>query len=393
MRLNFDRVRASLDGLQRHGDSLSRAAAGLALVVPLLFLALAVVRAYPFVDDVSAANSSGDDWLTYKTLALSVVNGGLAMPGAAGPYAVMPHGFLYVYFLAFLFSLFGANSAYVYVVQSFLCGISVSLTYASVKRKFSPAVGSIFLVALAGLMYFDVYRAVSFRLLSENLYFPLSAVALYFLLTLFDATPKRKQTHSFLAGLSLGLIVLTRPSFILSAAAVLSIIFAHSRLRGVMLRVPLSAALGVAVGVSGNLVRDYLASGRAAFAIVSDTRDWVRIWELPPLMFAQALASRVLFALGVPQLMSAEYRIRPHWIVLWLAFVAYLPAKLCMRRPVRGWEVILYAYAVCYIVPVIAVADIASYGGRMVSTILPVLLILCFCLVEEVVSAERRTSC
>jgi hypothetical protein len=40
-------------------------------------------------------------------------------------------------------------------------------------------------------------------------------------------------------------------------------------------------------------------------------------------------------------------------------------------------------------VPVLAVADIFSYGGRMVSTILPVLLILSFRLVEEVVSPKQ----
>lgn len=359
------------------------AATGLALAVPLFFLTLAVVRAHPFVDDVSAANSAGDDWLTYKTLALSVVNGGLAMPGASGQYAVIPHGFLYVYFLAFLFSLFGANSAYVYVVQSFLCGVSASLTYAAVKRKFSPAVGILFLVALAGLMYVNVYRAIAFRLLSENLYFPLSAVALCFLLPLFDAATKRRQTYSFFAGLTLGLIVLTRPSFILSAAAVLSVIFVHSRLRRVTLRVPLAAAMGGLVGVSGNLARDYLASGRATFAIVSDTRDWIRIWNLPPVMFAQALASRVMFALGMPQTVNFSYHRATHWVVLWVAFVVYLPWKLLTKRPVRAWEVVLYAYVVCYIAPVIAVADIFSYGGRMVSTILPVLLILCFCIVEE----------
>lgn len=391
MQLNLDRVRASFDGLQRDWDSLFRAAAaGLALMVPLLFLALGVMRAYPFVDDVSAANSAGDDWLTYKTLALSVVNGGVAMPGASGPYAAIPHGFLYVYFLALLFSLFGVNSAYVYVVQSFLCGISVSLTYAAVRRKFSLAVGLLFLVALAGLMYVDVYRAISFRLLSENLYFPLSAAALYFVLPLFDATPKRKMAYSFLAGLALGLIVLTRPSFILSAAAVLSVIFVHSRLRGGTLRVPLAAALGGIAGVSGNLVRDYLASGRATFAIVSDTRDWIRIWNLPPATFAQALASRVMFATGIPQLLNSSYHRATHWMVLWAAFVIYLPWKLLTKRPVRAWEAVLYAYVLCYILPVIAVADIFSYGGRMVSTILPVLLILCFCLVEEVVSTKYQ---
>lgn len=389
MQTNIKQARASFADFQKNRGSLLRAAAGgLAFFVPLLFLALGAARAYPFVDDVSAA-SAGDDWFTYKTLALSVIDGGLTMPGAAGPYAVLPHGFLYVYFLAVLFSLFGANSAYVYVVQSFLCGVTVSLTYAAVRRKFSPAVGLMFVVALAGLMYVNVYRAIAFRLLSENLYFPLSAVALCFLLPLFEATPKRKVTCSFLAGLSLGLIVLTRPSFILSAVALLFIIFVHSRLRGDTLHVPLAAALGWIVGISGDLVRDYLASGHATFAIVSDTRDWVRIWNLPDTTFAQALASRVRFATGIPQLLNSSYHSATHWTILWGAFVTYLPWKLLTKRSVPAWEVVSYAYVLCYIVPVLAVADIFSYGGRMVATILPFLLILSFRLVEEVVSPRQ----
>jgi hypothetical protein len=381
----------SFGSLQKNRDSLFRAAAdGLALAGPLVFLGLAAARAYPFVDDVSAPASVGDDWFTYKTLALSVINGGLTMPGALGPYAVLPHGFLYVYFLAFLFSLFGPNSSYVYVVQSFLCGVTVSLTYAAVRRRFSPAIGLLFLVALAGLMYAEVYRGIAFRLLSENLYYPLSAAALFFLLPLFEATPKRNLTRPFLAGLVLGLIVLTRPSFVVSAAAVLSLIFVHSRLRGATLRMPLAAALGGIVGISGNLIRDYFASGKATFAIVSNTKDWIRIWDLPDTTFAQALASRVLFAFGIPQSMAPAYQIRPHWIVLWVAFIIYLPGKLFIKRPVQTREVMLYAYVTCYIVPVIAVADISSYGGRMVSTILPILLILSFCLLEEVVSPKHQ---
>src|SRR4249920_529585 len=49
----------------------------IAAVLPLAFLAVGVLRAHLFVDDVSLPSSTPDDWHTYKQLALSVVRGGL----------------------------------------------------------------------------------------------------------------------------------------------------------------------------------------------------------------------------------------------------------------------------------------------------------------------------
>lgn len=365
------------------GSLLRSAGTVVAVVLPFLFLVMGARRAYPFVDDVSAATSTGDDWLTYKTLALSVTHGGLTIPGQAGTYAVLPHGFLYVYFLALLFLLFGINSAYVYVIQSLMCGVSVSLTYLAVRKKFSPSVAFAFLIALTGLMYVEVYRAVTFRLLSENLYFLLSSIALIFLLRVFGGPEARRAISPFFAGLALGLVVLTRPSLVLSAAAVLTAIWVHARATGLTRRVPFAATLGAAAGVSGDIIRDYVVSGRATFEIVSNTTDWIRIWNLPNITFSHALASRVLFAFGIPRFMDAAYRLRPQWIVLWVACGAYVALKLARHRSLEIWEILLYVYIACYIVPVIAVADISSYGGRMVSTIMPVVLILGFRLVEE----------
>jgi len=42
-----------------------------AAVLPLAFLVMGVLRAYPFVDDVSLPTRTPDDWHTYKQLALS----------------------------------------------------------------------------------------------------------------------------------------------------------------------------------------------------------------------------------------------------------------------------------------------------------------------------------
>src|SRR5262249_52958261 len=141
-------------------------AAAIAAILPLAFLVLGVLRAYPFVDDVSVPARSPDDWHTYKELALSVVHGGRSVPRMTAPYANLPHGFLYIYFVALIFVAFGANSAYVYIAQSVMLGLSISLMYVAVRRTLAPANGLAFLVALITLMYVDVFRHLTFKLLS-----------------------------------------------------------------------------------------------------------------------------------------------------------------------------------------------------------------------------------
>ena len=61
--------------------------AAIAAVLPVAFLAIGALRAYPFVDDVSVPASTPDDWHTYKQLALSVVRDGLSMPALVASYA------------------------------------------------------------------------------------------------------------------------------------------------------------------------------------------------------------------------------------------------------------------------------------------------------------------
>src|SRR5262245_42140795 len=69
-------------------------------VIPIAFLAMGIVRAYPFADDVQIPAQFPDDWHTYKQLAVSVMHDGLSMPALASSFGGIPHGFLYIYFLA-----------------------------------------------------------------------------------------------------------------------------------------------------------------------------------------------------------------------------------------------------------------------------------------------------
>src|ERR1044071_4528099 len=133
-----------------------------------VFLLAGVWRAYPFLDDVTAANSTGDDWLIYKQNALSICPGGLSMPAVRGSYS-FPAGFLYNYFIAAVFTLTGENSEYVYLVQAALLALSVGLTALAFKPYMSIKARAVYFWALAFSAVVDVYLIYTFRLLSENL--------------------------------------------------------------------------------------------------------------------------------------------------------------------------------------------------------------------------------
>jgi hypothetical protein len=134
--------------------------------------------------------------------------------------------------------------------------------------------------------------------------------------------------------------------------------------------------LGTAIALSGVVARNYAVTGHATFDIVTDTSDWLRLWNLPAIESAIVLGKRSLFVLGWTELLAPAYRPRPHWMMLWLVWAAYPLLKLSRRQPLEFWELLLYIYVVGYIGPVLLVAgDITSYGGRMVIAILPVVLV------------------
>ena len=91
----------------------------------------------------------------------------------------------------------------------------------------------------------------------------------------------RRGRDLFVAGVMLGLIVLTRPSFALSAAIVIAAVWIHSFAKERSPWGPALLTLGGALGVSGVVARNYAVTGRATFDIVTNTSDWLRLWNLP----------------------------------------------------------------------------------------------------------------
>lgn len=353
-------------------SSSRRADTALALAIPLGFLLIAVARAWPFTDDVPFEGPQGDDWYFYKKLATSIVEGGLTMPGIES-YVLVPHGFLYNYFVAAVFAVFGTATSYVYVVQTLLAGLACSLLWMAVRRRLTPAGGVATLVLTGVVVYVDFVRGLAFRLLSESLFLFLMAA---FLAALGSADDRRSRARVFAAGVLLGLAVLSRTSTIVAGLGILAGYLAAALWR------PRERAATTALLVAGFVLamgllplREYAATGRANVDLITNTGDWVR----PPAglaAMADYYARRAVFALGVPEFVLPDYRPRPHWLLMWLGVAGYLIALVRKRRWPDAVERCVLLFLPLYLGPVLLVAGIENYGGRMVAVAMPFAAVL-----------------
>ena len=359
-----------------------RVETALALAIPAVFFAIAVIKAWPFVDDVPLDGPQGDDWYFYKTVATSIVRDGLSVP-TLGTYTLLPHGFLYNYFVAGVFSVFGVNAAFVYVIQAALVGASVSLLWLAARGGWSRAGGIAFLLLASVTLYVDFVQRLSFRLLSENLFLFLAAA---FVLALAKADEHRSHAGALGAGALLGLAVLSRTSVLGWA---LGVVLGGAAVTLVRRRPPFTMAAALAAGFVLAMcllpLREYAAIGRANFDLITHTQDWV---PAPVGLAARAeyYGSRVLFTLGATEFVNPDYRPRPHWMLIWAGAAGYLAARVWWRweRWPGAAEACVLAFIPLYLGPVLLVSGIDSYGGRMVAVAMPLAAVLIGALITEV---------
>jgi hypothetical protein len=353
----------------------------IALTATAFLYVARMIAVFPLEHDVTIENSTGDDWLVYNRYAVSVLNDGLTMPVVPTAYT-RPGGFGYAYFIAGVYAVAGIRSEAVYFVQGLLLVGGIVGMYAVFRSQFSASTALAFLVALAIFMYVDVYRALSFRLLSENLLFPLFPALLFFLIR-GDATAK--LWYFALGGVVCGLCFLSRPNLVVfgPVAAGVVLFFKSSRPFSWQSRAALTLLAACAAVASFLPLRNYVVTGRPSVASVTNTSDWSgsglrRKTSVPltELLVSRAgtLTRRAAYLAGIPQFIRPTFRIRPHWLVMWAAFFVYLSSLF--RRTPQFWEVLVLALSVAYIVPIVLWGAIASYGGRMIAPGVPLILVL-----------------
>lgn len=352
---------------------LRRAADLLAMAIPVAFLLAALVQAAPFVDDVPLDSTEGDDWVSYKLFADSVLRGGLAMPiiGAYGAQEGTVHGFIYAYFVAGVFAVFGENTAYVYVVQGMLIGAAASLVYLGWRRVLSPLASLVLLIGAAVFVYADIYRSIGFRLLSESLFVFLLAAAFA---AYAEAHSRRSAVLALGAGTLLGLAVLSRTNFLVAGLSLLATTVGYALARRVGAGVPLMLLLGFAIGMSPLPLRELAATG---------TPDLILLRPNPGDLYPPPTGSvgelvehygrRLLFTIGFTTAQESGYRWRPHWLLLWIGALAWAVWRVGRPR-LDAREVFVLIVIVTYLGPVIALSYPSNYGARMITVALPLVL-------------------
>lgn len=366
-----------------HRDSLF-----LTIAIPLFFLFLGVLRAYPFIDDVTPAAAAGDDWLRYKEYAQSILHDGFSIPIVKEPYK-QPAGFLYNYFVASVFAVLGENSSYVYVVQSAMLGASISMMYIAFRHALSPFAGLAYALILTGFMLVDVFLYYSFKLLSENLL--LFLLPVFFVLVI-KSHERSSLSHAIAAGVVLGLAILTRPNVIVAAIVVTLI----SLRRGIRSRVPITIPFAFLAAWCGTLsvlvIRNYTVTGQLSVSAMLHT-DWLtptlrNVSSETVVSLAIFYIKRILYVVGFLPVLTGKLPTLPHWIAMWLTFCVFTVITIRKRRPLEFWEAVLYSFIAFYLSPLIAAAQITNYGIRMIVPVVPAVLLFSLRLFDMV--GQRR---
>ncbi|MDD4894345.1 MAG: glycosyltransferase family 39 protein [Candidatus Omnitrophica bacterium] len=371
----------------------------LVILVIVSFPILSLFKLYPFENHFnSIINTAGDDWTAYANYASDIRHNGLLMhttvPGAYNA----PSGFLYPYFLALCFLIFGENTIPVYIIQSLMLGLSVVFVYWAFRDKMRDLTSAFFLGALALFAFLDVYKYYTFRLLSENL--ALFAVSLFFLCFV-KGFEKNRLTLQLISAISMGVLILTRPISFLFGLLLIIIVITYFFVEKKISKVKLLLFISVLILTASLLgIRNYLVCHKFIFLpaqgqsmaylrIVNPIPESVDLSKIntnflytklhmsrdiaayaeyvfqKPLLFLDYFLKKIVFCLGFLQVKVSFYRLRPHWVLMWMGYFTYLFSCIRNKKRMQLWEITTHLYIFFHYVPLIAFGQIENYGFRM----------------------------
>jgi len=363
--------------------STTRALSLATLILLFLFLSLALLRAYPFIDNVNAATSTGDDWLLYKQYAISILHDGLLIPAYPGIY-YEPAGFIYNYFIATVFWLTGENSSYVYLVQAAMLALSVGLMSMAFKPYLSKPVVAIYWGALALTLFLDVFLIYTFRLLSENLLLFLLPI---FYLSILRTFEMKSALLAACSGIVLGFCSLCRPNVVLIGPATFILLFIYLKHQPRRRAIPSAFLLCFLLVISLLPLRNYLVAHEIRVPIDPYKHHHIQralgIFQpvTPPapstvvLSAIKLYARLILFCSGLTFLELPLRWLRPHWLLMWAGTFVFA-WRAFKRRRLEFWESLALSFIVLYLGPLIVLMNLTSYGFRMVVPVVPMILLL-----------------
>lgn len=338
------------------------AAVGFAVVV--LWFGLGVVRTAADFDTMEFLQR-GDDWLGYEAAARNVLRGDFV--GAAGRLGYS--SFLYPYYLAGLHGVFGERIWPVYFAQHLAFGLTCVLLGLLGRALWGPASGLAVLITATVVGGLDMGRWYLIRFLGENLGLLLLPL-LFLALHRYCAAPG--LTPGLTAGAMLGLAVLARFNLLPFAAVAVAYVVLYRGRTGTgsaaAARIAFAGAFAATFGLFP--LREYIAAGTWALVPIGASLTYAgqpgsilerfqEGWTAP---LTSVVLPNIAFILGYPKFAAPVYSIRPHWLLLWLAYAAWVWSHRQERSSGIIW--LLHAYVLTYLAVMLPNGFIWGYGYR-----------------------------
>jgi hypothetical protein len=337
--------------------------------------------------DPTVETDTGDDWWSYHRMGVDIFRHGLSMPVVHGVYSA-PGGFLYSYFVAAVYWISGVDPRHVYILQGACVALALLIFYVALRPYLSALAALLYLAVTAYILYVDLYKEIAIRLLSENLVVLMIGVATWVVLRAWEHDSAALFS---LAGLMLGVVMLTRLSLELIPLAVAVAILVWSR--GELPRALLHATILL---VSSLAVFSLLPLRNAVVAGHFTAGSSDQSYLLPNLQDPAAwilIAKKTLFCAGIlpggVRMNGSGYSIAAHFLLPTVAAVAFVVIAV-LRRRLEFVDGLAIAWIAMGYGPFIALPRLGGYGMRFQWPTEPLLLFLAVRLVDSVLRWMRE---
>jgi hypothetical protein len=318
-----------------------------------------------------------DDWNYYARYSIDIYKNGLSIPSLKSNY-IAPAGFLYNYFLASIFYLFGPNLDFVFLIHSLLLSLTVYFTYRTFADGFGNIKKIIFLSALMLFAYYDVFEKYTFLLLSENLAIFLITIFFYFFKKAID---KESLKSLCLAAFFLGISVLTRPNIFPFTIMLLVLLLLVQIKNKISSKNVIFFCVLFLIVLTPLFIRNYWVTGSIKFLPTKGdffdylVREYSNHSTSGIISFLLIYIKKVLYIFGFLSVLDPIYKFRLHWFIIWFMYIVYLYNYIIfkIKNDFILWEIVMNIYVASFYAILILLTQIQVYGFRF---ILPGLFIL-----------------
>ena len=331
------------------------------IMIVLFMLTLAIIsifRSYHYGPTITEAVGGVDDWNRYARQALDIKHHGILIESVKAPY-FGPGGFLYNYFIALFFIVFGDTLAPIFFAQTILICLSVATIFWTFKDFMSKPTQFLFLPALFVFATADVFVNYSHKLLAESLGLFLFSMYVY---TSVKSIRLHQNRALLLSTFFICMTTLVRPSMMPFLPLHIGLIFL-TQVRNKRLswqRIVQHSAL-IAVSLAIIPMRNFFVAGEWTFLPTEGSFNTIQQLQNSSFNY---LVLKMAFCLGYLPPLNPVFKIRFHWLIMWAGYFYFCYYQIRNLKTARFWEVSLHAFIVSYLIISVVFVTVQSYGYR-----------------------------